>query len=55
MTFKSRFSRCLNCLEPFTMADSTPKMADCGLREKGLLNTRVNGWATVISSGADFE
>jgi hypothetical protein len=24
-TFKSRFSRCLNCLESFTRADSTPK------------------------------
>ena len=34
-TFKSRFSRCLNCLESFTRADSTPKMADFGVREKG--------------------
>jgi hypothetical protein len=30
-----RFSRCLNCLESFTSADNTPKMADFGLREKG--------------------
>jgi hypothetical protein len=30
-TFKSRFSRCLNCLESFTRVDSTPKMADLGL------------------------
>ena len=34
-TFKSRFSRCLNCLESFTRVDSTPKMADFGHREKG--------------------
>ena len=33
-TFKSPFSCCLNCLESFTRADSTPKMADFGLREK---------------------
>ena len=36
-TFKSHFSRCLNCLESFRRAESTPKMADFGLRgEKGL-------------------
>ena len=34
-TFKSCFSRCLNCLESFTKADSSPKMADFGLCEKG--------------------
>jgi hypothetical protein len=33
-TFKSRFSRCLNCLESLTRADNTPKMADIRHREK---------------------
>ena len=28
-------ARCLNCLESFTSADSTPEMADFGHREKG--------------------
>jgi hypothetical protein len=27
-------ARCLNCLGSFTRADSTPQMADFGLREK---------------------
>jgi hypothetical protein len=36
-TFKSRFSRCLNCLESFKRADSTPKMADFGVRENIIL------------------
>jgi hypothetical protein len=34
MAFKSRFSRCLNCLESFTRGDCTSKMADFGIREK---------------------
>ena len=34
-TFKSRFSHCLNCLESFTRADSTPKIADFSLCENG--------------------
>jgi hypothetical protein len=42
-TFKSRFSRCLNCLESFTTADSTPKMADLGL------------WASYCGLAADTD
>ena len=35
LNFKRRFSRCFNCLESFTRADRTPKMADFVLHEKG--------------------
>jgi hypothetical protein len=39
-TFKSRFSRYLNCLESFTRAESTPEMADFDLMQEKFNKTR---------------